>query len=159
EEILTDNGKVFTGRFHTCDVEVLFDRICRENGITHRLTAPYSPTTTGKIERFHRSLRTEFLAGRVFASPADAQAQLEAWVSAYNNDRPHQGIAMATPAQRFSARPCPAGQPLPGRPARREGGEWVTRKVGANGVISIGWQQFSVGKHRAGEVVDVHLTG
>ena len=95
----------------------------------------------------------------MFASPADAQAQLDAWVSACNNDRPHQGIAMATPAQRFSARPCPAGQPLPGRPARREGGEWVTRKVGANGVISIGWQQFSVGKHRAGEVVDVHLTG
>jgi hypothetical protein len=30
-------------------VEVLFDRICRENGIAHRLTAPYSPTTTGKI--------------------------------------------------------------------------------------------------------------
>jgi transposase InsO family protein len=30
-------------------VEVLFDKMCRENGITHRLTAPYSPTTTGKI--------------------------------------------------------------------------------------------------------------
>ena len=37
------------GRFAGRDVEVLFDRICRENGITHRLTAPYSPTTTGKI--------------------------------------------------------------------------------------------------------------
>ena len=57
EEILTDNGKVFTGRFNQPPVEVLFDRICRENGITHRLTQPRSPTTTGKIERFHRSLR------------------------------------------------------------------------------------------------------
>jgi transposase InsO family protein len=27
----------------------LFDRICRENGIEHLLTAPRSPTTTGKI--------------------------------------------------------------------------------------------------------------
>jgi transposase len=49
EEILTDNGKVFTGRFNKPPVEVLFDRVCRENGITHRLTQPRSPTTTGKI--------------------------------------------------------------------------------------------------------------
>ena len=54
-EILTDNGKVFTGRFNQPPVEVLFDRICRENGIEHLLTQPRSPTTTGKIERFHRA--------------------------------------------------------------------------------------------------------
>jgi len=52
QQILTDNGKVFTGRFFSPPTEVLFDRICRENGIEHLLTAPYSPTTTGKIERF-----------------------------------------------------------------------------------------------------------
>jgi transposase InsO family protein len=39
DEILTDNGKVFTGRFGPQPVEVLFDRICRENGISHRHTA------------------------------------------------------------------------------------------------------------------------
>jgi transposase InsO family protein len=32
-QILTDNGKVFTGRFGPGTGEVLFDRICRENGI------------------------------------------------------------------------------------------------------------------------------
>ena len=68
DEILTDNGKVFTGRFGPQPVEVLFDRICRENGISHRHTAVRSPTTTGKIERFHQSLRKEFLADRIFAS-------------------------------------------------------------------------------------------
>ena len=51
QQILTDNGKVFTGRFHHPPVEVLFDRICRENGVEHLLTQPRSPTTTGKIER------------------------------------------------------------------------------------------------------------
>lgn len=66
EEVLTDNGKVFTNRFGIHPTEVLFDRICRENGIAHRLTAPASPTTTGKIERFHRTLRAEFLTGRCF---------------------------------------------------------------------------------------------
>ena len=47
-QVLTDNGKVFTGRFAQPPVEVLFDRICRENGVDHLLTAPRSPTTTGK---------------------------------------------------------------------------------------------------------------
>jgi transposase InsO family protein len=54
EEVLTDNGKQFTGRFGRGG-EVLFDRICRRNGITHRLTQPRSPTTTGEVERFHQT--------------------------------------------------------------------------------------------------------
>jgi transposase InsO family protein len=60
EEMLTDNGKQFTDRFGKGG-EVLFDRICRENGIAHRLTQPASPTTTGKVERFHQTLRRELL--------------------------------------------------------------------------------------------------
>ena len=62
-EVLTDNGKVFTGRFHKpgVPVEVLFDKICRENGITRRLTKIHSPTTTGKIERLHQTLQRELL--------------------------------------------------------------------------------------------------
>jgi transposase InsO family protein len=48
EEILTDNGKQFTARFGNGG-EVLFDKICRLNAIAHRLTAPASPTTTGKV--------------------------------------------------------------------------------------------------------------
>ena len=47
EEILTDNGKQFTDRFGNGG-EVLFDKICRKNGITHRLTAPASPLLTGQ---------------------------------------------------------------------------------------------------------------
>src|SRR5207245_10501313 len=35
-QVLTDNGKVFTGRFAQPPVEVLFDQICRENGVDHR---------------------------------------------------------------------------------------------------------------------------
>src|SRR5215470_12470527 len=40
--------------------EVLFERVCRENGITQRRTRPRS-TTTGKIELFHKTLRAELL--------------------------------------------------------------------------------------------------
>jgi transposase InsO family protein len=79
QQILTDNGKVFTGKYATPPVEVLFDRICRENGIEHLLTQPRSPTTTGKIERFHRSLRAEFDTRRTFSSLQAAQAALDEW--------------------------------------------------------------------------------
>jgi len=84
---------VFTGRFGPGTGEVLFDRICKEHGIRHLLTAPRSPTTTGKIERWHKTLRREFLDGKVFADLTDAHAQLDAWVAHYNHDRPHQAWA------------------------------------------------------------------
>lgn len=101
DQILTDNGKVFTGRFGPGKGEVLFDRICRENGIRHLLTAPRSPTTTGKVERFHKTVRIEFLEGRVFESLEEAQAALDLWVEHYNTERPHQGIGMVPPLRRF----------------------------------------------------------
>jgi transposase InsO family protein len=44
-QVLTDNGKVLTGRFAQPPVEVLFDRICRENGVDHILTQPGLRTT------------------------------------------------------------------------------------------------------------------
>ena len=156
-EVLTDNGRQFTGRFAGKDVEVLFDRICRENGIAHRLTAPYSPTTTGKIERFHRSLRTEFLTGRAFTSLEHAQAELDAWVADYNTARPHQGIDMATPADRY--RTTTTGRPADTSALERSTGQWVSRKVASNGIISLANQPITVGKHRAGTIVDVHLDG
>jgi transposase InsO family protein len=55
---------------------VLFDRVCTTNGIRHLLTAPRSPTTTGKVERWHKTLRREFLDGKVFDSLDDAQTHV-----------------------------------------------------------------------------------
>jgi transposase InsO family protein len=101
EEVLTDNGKQFTARFGRGG-EVLFDRICRDNGIAHRLTQPASPTTTGKIERFHLTLRRELLdTGEIHDTIAAAQQAVDGFVAHYNHDRPHQALDMATPASRF----------------------------------------------------------
>lgn len=164
EEILTDNGKVFTGRFNTPPVEVLFDRVCRENGITHRLTQPRSPTTTGKIERFHRALRTEFRTDRVFTSLEAAQTELDAWVAKYNTDRPHQALDMATPSQRFF-RDVPASTiPLrtAGQSARRAtdrgDGTWIARRASKVGVVCVNWQQVCLGAAAAGRNIDVWVT-
>ncbi|WP_336116585.1 IS481 family transposase [Streptomyces sp. PTD9-10] len=102
EEVLTDNGKQFTDRFGHGG-EVLFDRICRENGIAHRLTQPASPTTTGKVERFHQTLRRELLDDcGAFESIEEAQAALDAWVEEYNSMRPHQALDMQSPGDRFT---------------------------------------------------------
>ncbi|MFE6959025.1 IS481 family transposase [Streptomyces sp. NPDC057696] len=106
QEVLTDNGKQFTDRFGQGG-EVLFDRICRENGITHRLTQPASPTTTGKVERFHQTLRRELLDDcGPFTSIEAAQQALDAWVGGYNTERPHQALEMQTPTERFAAVPA-----------------------------------------------------
>lgn len=112
EEITTDNGKQFTDRFGKHGArngEVLFDKICRHNGIAHRLTAPASPNQNGKVERFHGTFRPDFLdlAGP-FISVQEAQAAVDAWVQYYNADRPHQALdekVPVTPAERFSPVP------------------------------------------------------
>lgn len=164
QAILTDNGKVFTGRFNTPPVEVLFDRVCRENGIQHLLTQPRSPTTTGKIERFHRAIRTEFRTDRVFTSLAAAQSELDDWVSDYNTNRPHQALDMATPAQRFwRAEPAPVTDlRVPSTTRRpdsaRGDGTWVSRKASAVGVVMVSWQQVCLGVAAAGRSIDVWVT-
>jgi transposase InsO family protein len=164
EQILTDNGKVFTGRFNLPPAEVLFDRICRENGIRHLLTQPRSPTTTGKIERFHRAIRTEFRTDRVFASLATAQAELDEWVADYNTHRPHQALDMATPAQRFwrhDASPVTALRQTSTTPrphTARSEGTWVSRRASAVGVVMVSWQQVCLGVAAAGHNIDVWVT-
>ena len=67
---LTDNGKQFTGKLaRPLRIEVLFERTCREYGITRppdqtAITVPRTrgyTHTNGKIEQFHRTLRRELL--------------------------------------------------------------------------------------------------
>ncbi|MEV4450870.1 integrase core domain-containing protein [Streptomyces mirabilis] len=87
---------------------MLFERVCRENGVTAKLIKPYSPTTTGKIERWHQTLRRELLdVSGPFADLPAAQATVDAWVHTYNTARPHQALDMATPASRFRPNPPP----------------------------------------------------
>jgi transposase InsO family protein len=161
EQILTDNGKVFTGRFNHPPTEVLFEAICREHGIEHLLTQPRSPTTTGKIERFHRSLRAEFLSSTPpFTNLKVAQQALDEWVVDYNTTRPHQALKMATPAERFHAG-APASSPSNSttKPTNRGGDDWVSRRVCANGVVCVSWQQVCIGQHYGGQRCDVHVDG
>ncbi len=166
-EILTDNGKVFTARFGPGPGPVLFDRICNNFGIKHRLTAPYSPTTTGKVERFHRTYRDEFLVDhdRRHATIGEAQEALDAWVVKYNTERPHQSLGDRPPAERFAlASPrTPVDTDLELEEAeeppntRRPPG--VSRWVDQRGSIGLNGFRYRVGPTFAGEAVEVVVQG
>lgn len=165
DQILTDNGKVFTGRFGPGSGEVLFDRICRENGIRHLLTAPRSPTTTGKVERFHKTLKKDFLAGKSFETLEEAQTGIDGWVVEYNTERPHQGIGDVPPIRRFElavSEPFEVaiGDDQPSDPVLEMvvGDRRVTRRVGKGGRISLANHPYHVGRWLAGETVDVVVT-
>ena len=159
EQILTDNGKVFTGRLGRKPANVLFDRICLNNGIRHLLTAPYSPTTTGKIERLHKTMRKEFFSEHSFETIEQCQAALDVWVVDYNNEREHQSLGDVPPIRRFElAKPAALEvidgdiaieEPPPPRP------KTVSRRVDRAGRISILKHRYHVGRHLAGEAVTI----
>jgi transposase InsO family protein len=164
DEILTDNGKVFTNRFGKGSGEVLFDRICRENGVKHRLTEPRSPTTTGKVERWHKTMRGEFLTGKVFDSIGHAQAGLDGWVRHYNYERPHQSLGMVPPWQRFQLageRPKMATTTNTASPtstsvtSSMSSDPVTTRRVSANGTISFATAKYKAARWLAGQNVEV----
>jgi transposase InsO family protein len=149
DQVLTDNGKVFTGRFAQPPVEVLFDRICRENGIEHLHTQPRSPTTTGKIERFHKTLRLELDTRQVFKDITTAQEAMDEWVEYYNTQRPHRSLDDGTPSSRFQAGDTPV------RESERNGDDWVSRTVTSNGIVCVGYQKVNVGQRNAGSACDI----
>jgi hypothetical protein len=159
---------------------VRFERICRENGIVARNTKPRSPTTTGKVERFHQTLQQELLDHvDVWPDLATAQAAIGAFRHEYNTNRPHQSLHMAFPADRFTPRTTDQA-PTPQLPATlppaaagshpvaagtvpprlsTNGAEPVelavefTRVVPSSGNLAVCGQQFWLGPDRAGGTV------
>lgn len=70
---------------------------------------PYHPQSRGKNERFHRTLNEEVFALRTFHDLHQVQRAFDAWREVYNFERPHEGIEMALPSDRYrsSSRPFP----------------------------------------------------
>jgi hypothetical protein len=100
----------------------------------------------------------EFLADKTFPSLDAAQRALDAWVADYNNERPHQALEMAVPAERFRLVPTtkdPSSVPVHSEEDHK--GQWVLRRVGSNGVVSVDNQMFSVSNAYKGQLVDAFV--
>lgn len=103
QRILTDRGTEFCGSHDKHAYELY---LAVEN-IDHSRTKTKSPQTNGICERFHKTVLDEFyrvaFRKKVYASLEQLQADLDEWMSYYNQDRTHQGrwCYGKTPMQTF----------------------------------------------------------
>jgi transposase InsO family protein len=90
EAVLTDNGREFCGT-DAHPYELYLDL----NDLEHRRTQVRKPQTNGFVERFHRTVKEEFFEvafrQKFYESVDTLQADLDAWLTHYNMQRPHQG--------------------------------------------------------------------
>jgi putative transposase len=94
--IISDNGPQFVAR----DFKE-FIRIC---GMTHVRTSPYYPQSNGKVERWHRSVKSECIRPGVPLSLDDARRLVADYVRRYNEVRLHSAIGYVTPADKLAGR-------------------------------------------------------
>jgi hypothetical protein len=134
---------------------------------------PATPTTTGKVERFHQTLRRELLDDvPVWPDLDTAQAAIDAFRHEYNNDRPHQSLDMGFPADRFvpaepdglpvklpasltvpTELPTPVVFPQPPVPDFSAGAVEFDRVVPPSGNLQVAGKQFWLGPARSGVTV------
>ena len=96
-EMLTDNGRQYTNWRGT----TRFERELSKEKVKHIKSQPHHPMTLGKIERFWKTIFTEYLGRTQFTSFEDARERIRLWVKYYNHKRPHQGIGGLCPADRY----------------------------------------------------------
>jgi putative transposase len=94
--IISDNGPQFIAR----DFKH-FIRIC---GMTHVKTSPYYPQSNGKLERFHKTLKSECIRPGTPLNLDDARRLVEDYVQHYNTVRLHSAIGYVTPADKLAGR-------------------------------------------------------
>ena len=153
QRMLLDNGSCWGGT-HEQRYTALSAWLLRLGvGITHG--RPYHPQTQGKIERLHATLEVELLATRRFAGLQDCHEALEEWRHVYNHERPHEALAMNTPASRYRVSALCFPETLPA--IEYDQGDSV-RKVTTRGVISFAGKRWHVGKPFTGLPVAVRPT-
>jgi transposase InsO family protein len=88
--VMTDNGACY--RSHAFATAL--------DGVKHRRTRPYRPQTNGKVERFNRTLATEWAYATTYTTDQARADDYAAWIHHYNHHRPHTGIGGAVPSDR-----------------------------------------------------------
>jgi transposase InsO family protein len=90
--VMTDNGACYRSKDFAAALGT---------AVKHRRTRPYRPQTNGKVERFNRTLATEWAYAATYRSDQERAATYDAWLHHYNHHRPHTGIGGAVPSDRI----------------------------------------------------------
>ena len=104
---LTDNGMVFTTRLAGGrGGRNRFENELRRLNIHQINSTPNHPTTCGKVERFHQTLKRWLTHQPRATTLTELQTQLDAFIDEYNHRRPHRSLPHnATPATIYNSRP------------------------------------------------------
>lgn len=148
EAMTMDNGSPWKGSppFRLSKLTVWLMRL----GIKVSHSRPYHPQTQGKDERFHRSFKEEVLKYYQFKDLKDAQKQFDEWREIYNYIRPHEGIGLLRPIDRYLPSSRHFLEKIP--PIEYLSDDQV-RKVALWGRISFEGKEYFVGEHLVGEYV------
>ncbi len=95
-KLVVDNGAAY--RAHT------LQGICARLAIHLIYCRPYAPEGKGKLERWHRTFRDQFLSeldARHITDLADLNARLWAWLEQVYHQTPHAGLDGLTPLARY----------------------------------------------------------
>ena len=92
ERVMTDNG--------SCYRSLAFTDACKNLGLKHIRTKPYTPKTNGKAERFIQSSLREWAYAQAYESSQHRARELPIWLHHYNWHRPHAGINGNQPISR-----------------------------------------------------------
>lgn len=150
EAMTMDNGSPWKGSppWHLSTLTVWLIRL----GIKIGHSSPRHPQTQGKDERFHRSLKDEVLKFHQFSSLQEAQEQFDIWRQVYNHERPHEGIGLACPGDRYQRSSRIYPEVLP--PLEYKETDEV-RKVESSGLVNFKGARYYLGEHLRGELVGI----
>ena len=95
-KIISDNGPQFIARD--------FKDYIRLAGITHVRTSPYYPQSNGKLERYHKSIKTECIRPKCAETKEEAEQNIKEYVQYYNTERLHSAIGYIAPMQMLEGR-------------------------------------------------------
>jgi transposase InsO family protein len=94
QRVITDNGSCYRSK--------LWTTACNDHQVKIKRTRPYRPQTNGKVERFHRTLLTEWAYVRPYTSDAARTRALTKWLHIYNHHRTHTALGGHPPASRVT---------------------------------------------------------
>ena len=95
-KVISDNGPQFIAKD--------FKEFIRIAGMKHVRTAPYYPQSNGKIERWHRTIKSECIRPGVMLSLDDARAVVNEYIRHYNEPRLNSAIGYVSPKAKLEDR-------------------------------------------------------